>query len=218
MTIYEIRTDSAFLVGDTPPTQEEMRAALRELAPEVKPYQLSLTVEPEPYIDESFNPRAFMDNESTMACFHKRYTLGDEGHGYNSDDYEGWDEMEEAIQENENPDCILPLRLYDHSGISMSVGTASDWDSGRVGFIWAKKFPEETLEQLEARLRSEVEVYDTYLRGGIYRFTVKDSNGEVMESCTGFYSEEDARLDGEATLKATMNHLLETTNRVAQEK
>jgi len=166
-TIYEIRTDSAFLVGDTPPTQEEMRAALRELAPEAKPYQLSLTVEPEPYIDEFFDPRAFMSDDSTMACFHRRHILGDEGHGYNSDDYEGWDEMEKDIQENENPDCILPLRLYDHSGISMSVGTSSDWDSGRVGFIWAKKFPEETLEQLEARLRSEVEVYDTYLRGGI---------------------------------------------------
>jgi len=85
------------------------------------------------------NPRND-DNLGTMVCFHKRHLLGDENHGYTSNDYHGWDEVEAAIQKDEAGAIILPLYLYDHSGITMRT-TPFDchWDSGQVGLIFVSK-------------------------------------------------------------------------------
>ena len=102
----------------------------------------------------------------------------------------------------------LPLYLLDHSGITMSTGSFGDpWDSGQVGFIYTpirtvkaehgwKKMTTGRLQQVEAWLESEVEVYDQYLRGSAYGFEVVvqkvDEDGEwvdkdVRDSCWGFY-------------------------------
>ena len=57
-----------------------------------------------------------------------------------------WDYMLESLTEsdlvellNALPDCVLlPLYLYDHSGITMNTGGFScPWDSGQVGWIFA---------------------------------------------------------------------------------
>ena len=82
------------------------------------------------------NPRDW-DNLGTMAAFHQRYRLGDTDHGIDHRDYSSWDEMEAAII-RANPGCvILPLYLYDHSGIRMNTsGFHCPWDSGQVGFIF----------------------------------------------------------------------------------
>ena len=203
-------TTTTRLSSEQPPTPEQLARALREAPAQVtcEPYTLSLKVEPVDYVDDFYNPRDW-DHTSTMACFHRSYTLGDEN-DYRSDDYDNWDEMEEAIKEGSAPDCILPLSLYDHSGLSMSVGRSSGWDSGQVGFIFGTCEEGETPEQLEARLRYEVDLYDRYIRGEIYQFTVVDSLGEVLESCTGFFSEEDARADGEAALKTCWEYKTDT--------
>lgn len=39
--------------------------------------------------EDPLNPRTDWDNLGTMALFHKRYTLGDEGHGLYTSDFEG---------------------------------------------------------------------------------------------------------------------------------
>ena len=36
------------------------------------------------------------DNYTKLICFHGRYNLGDK-HEYNHNNYDGWDEMEQAI-------------------------------------------------------------------------------------------------------------------------
>lgn len=67
---------------------------------------------------------------------------------------------------------VLPLYLYDHSGITMSTGRFScPWDSGRVGFIYVTRKDCEAAgrvwdqENVEASLEDEVKVYDAYLTG-----------------------------------------------------
>jgi len=83
-------------------------------------------------------PRSW-DNLGTMVCFHNRYNLGDK-HDYNSNDYNGWDEMEKDIIKRENVGVILPLYLYDHSGITMNTtGFSCRFDSGQVGFIFVNE-------------------------------------------------------------------------------
>jgi hypothetical protein len=91
---------------------------------------------------------------------------------------------------------ILPLYLYDHSGITMSTGSFScAWDSGQVGWIVCDK---ETVDKefngdwelAEKCLQLEVEVYDQYLTGDVYGFIVEEFDGDdwhEVDSCHGFY-------------------------------
>ena len=144
------------------------------------------------------SPRTW-DNLGTMICFHGRYNLGDE----HSFDYNSFEEMEKAIEKQYDA-VVLPLYLYDHSGITISTSPFScPWDSGQVGFIaiskekarneygW-KAITKKRKELLTSYLEGEVETYDQYLRGDIFGFEILNSEGEVEDSCWGFYGEESA--------------------------
>jgi len=120
----------------------------------------------------SMDPREW-DNFGRMVCFHNRYALGDK-HDFNKNDYDSWDEVREAIK-GEGGVLILPLGIYDHSGISMYIGNTHDrWDGGQVGFIYVTQEDMDregvTIEKAEAILRNEVKVYDAYLTGNVYRW------------------------------------------------
>ena len=71
---------------------------------------------------------------------------------------------------------MLPLYLYDHSGLAMSTESFSgraphaECDSG---------------QKADALMRSEVAAYDSYLRGECYGFELY-KNGELSDSCWGF--------------------------------
>ena len=91
------------------------------------------------HIDESpFSPRE-NSNLGLMICFHSRYSLGDE-HNFKSSNYNSFEEMEQDIIRKLDVGELLPLYLYDHSGITMNTtGFNCHWDSGQVGFIVATK-------------------------------------------------------------------------------
>ena len=164
--------------------------------------------------DSPESPRCW-DNLGTMVCFHKRYNLGDK-HDYKSGDYDGWDEMEKDIIKRENVGVILPLYLYDHSGITMNTtGFSCNWDSGRVGFIFIskKKMLEEyggkvvtqkLKDRVEGYLKGEVETYDQYLTGDVYGYKVFKvetcdkgcEHEEELDSCWGIYGEENCMSEG----------------------
>ena len=152
------------------------------------------------------DPREW-DNLGTMICFHSRYNLGDKTN-YNHDDYNSWSELLEDIKKKDNPAIVLPLYLYDHSGLRMKVGSFAgflpqghaEFDSGQVGFIIAtkkaikesfmvKKIIKKTLAKAEKILRGEIETYDDYLSGNVFGFIVEDEEGENIDSCHGFYGE-----------------------------
>ena len=100
---------------------------------------------------------------------------------------------------------MLPLYLYDHSGLAMSTESFSgraphaEWDSGQVGWIYVskedalKEFGGEKItgairQKAETLMRSEVAAYDSYLRGECYGFELY-KNGELADSCWGFTGE-----------------------------
>jgi hypothetical protein len=167
--------------------------------------------------EDPMHPRTEFDNLGTMVCFHRRYNLGDEadGHGYKSDDFSGWDALQAKIKED-HPGCvILPLYLFDHSGLTIRTTSeqfracdSQGWDWGQVGFIFIsrEKINEEygdhggrTDEQIETYLRGEVETYDQYLTGDIWGFIVRgkpceacDGKGEESDSCWGFWGSDPA--------------------------
>lgn len=147
------------------------------------------------YPDEDpLNPRKEWDNLGVMYCWHGRYDLGD-NNPYSSPD--------DLYAELSKADVVLPLYLYDHSGITINTGEFSDpWDSGQVGYIVAyadairkewnvKRISKQLREKVRDILRSEVKMYDDYLTGNVYGYVIEDAMGNEIDSCWGFYGDTD---------------------------
>ena len=146
------------------------------------------------------SPRTSFDNLFTMVCFHNRYDLGDNGTGYKESDYDSFEELEKDIIKKENPAMILPIYMYDHSGITISTKPFScRFDSGQIGFIFvsaAKAREEFSCKRISKNIRGklmqnligEIEIYDMYLRGEVYSFTLYDKYDDCeIDSCSDFY-------------------------------
>jgi hypothetical protein len=147
------------------------------------------------------------ENLGNMICFHKRYTLGDKT-DLNSDMFDGWQEMYDYLIKEKKAIIILPLYLYDHSGISMKVGSFqgllpqghAEFDSGQVGFIYVTKEDLKRIGILKSRaeksLQSEVEVYNDYIQGNVYCI-VKETYNHNKEQvdydvCGGYFGYDEA--------------------------
>jgi hypothetical protein len=143
------------------------------------------------YLDyDAESPRTYMDNGTEMYCFHNRLRLGDD-HDLDASDYSGWDGMVSA--NTKQGDIVLPLYIYEHGGVTISTEPFScPWDSGRVGFIVVREdvirceFNGDREKALKC-LQSELNTYDQWLRGETYGFCIVDEDGDVIESCWGFY-------------------------------
>lgn len=160
------------------------------------------------------NPREW-DNIGKMVCFHNRYNLGDK-HSFSTvrDFIESlamelgmtWEQShnttDEALWKYINKKAvILPLYLYDHSGITMSTGSFNDpWDSGQVGWIYAtheaikqnymvKRLSKKLVNRAISLLEGEVKEYALYLEGNVWCFECIDEEGNTVDSCCGFYGD-----------------------------
>ena len=151
--------------------------------------------------DEGYeSPRDVNDTLGKMVCFHNRYCLGD-AHNNKISDYDSWEEVCESILKTygrNNIAVIMPLYLYDHSGLSISTTPYScRWDSGQIGFIFAtkedvrsnfkvKRVTSKLVERTREILLAEVEEYDSYLKGEVFGFILEDLEGNEIESFWGF--------------------------------
>jgi len=115
------------------------------------------------------------------------------------------DDLKKLLAEQKDI-IILPLYLYDHSGISISTGSFvgravhAEWDSGQVGYIYADhddilnnfgQVTPETVKQAKECLEGEVEAYDAYLCGDCWGYRTF-MYGHEMDSCWGFLGDIDA--------------------------
>jgi len=157
------------------------------------------------------SPREW-DNLGRMLCWHNRYSLGDK-HDYKTpQDFYDSDEYKDIVVK-------FPLRLYDHSGLSMS--TTKDypfndqWDSMQIGYIFvtkehmAKEYGKDweangKLDNATQVLLGQVETYDKYLRGQVFGYILEkvvacDSchhiDYDVEHSCFGYYAISDIAND-----------------------
>lgn len=160
------------------------------------------------------DPRAW-DNVGTMACWHGRYSLGDEQPKVSPSEYTyalaravddtlpEWDDATDAdVQRGREvfdaQYLHLPLYLYDHSGLTMRTTPFScPWDSGQVGFIYvsrAKAAEEWGANYIDVRvlagLLREVETYDQYLMGDVYGFEIEEAESFEKKSLKTGVTEE----------------------------
>lgn len=148
------------------------------------------------YIDpDPINPRKDYDNSTIMVHWHRKYDLGDEYHESCTAE-----ELKEEYADKGDPILhIMPLYLYDHSGLSISTGGFTcSFDSGQVGWVFvtqSKKdlmeFGEMTAEQWESVIKSDTKVYDDYLTGAVYGYEVTGKDGDHLESCWGYIGDID---------------------------
>jgi hypothetical protein len=136
-------------------------------------------------------------------------------------DPQAWSESDKRINDiiqkafDQHLAAMLPLYLYDHSGITMRVSPFScPWDSGQVGYIYVskatvrkeynvKRISKKLQKRVEKYLVGEVETYDDFLTGNVWGYIVDvdgariacetcehESRPEtVRDSCWGFYGD-----------------------------
>jgi len=157
-------------------------------------------------IDEDpINPRDF-DNVGVIICKHKKYFLGDQA-PFSIKDCGSWVEAREKIESQHAGEelLILPVYMMDHSGLCLSTKPFScPWDSGQIGFIYAKKGEEGLTDQeLQNLLEHEIKSYSKYIAGDVYQWSVINTiSGKCLDSCAGFLDYNEAQKDGEAALKS----------------
>jgi hypothetical protein len=126
------------------------------------------------------------------------------------DGYRAWtiQDLADKALDDSNVE-IAPLWLYDHSGLSLSLGQSCPWDSGQIGFAVVTKTAaikelgatDSTWRELASNcIRGEVATYSQYLEGDIYGYAVTDFDGEVVDSCWGFYGYSEAEKEGQEAL------------------
>jgi hypothetical protein len=143
--------------------------------------------------DDSVNPRTDFDHLGTMACWHRRYELGDKNNLGSPKEVMAYIEETRAVW--------LPVFMLDHSGLYFRTSDFQDpWDSGQVGYIFIerkkllKEFGRKVLtkklrQKAEEILRAEVEEYNDFHTGNVWGYTIVDPDGEEGDSCWGFYGD-----------------------------
>lgn len=190
--------------------------------------KLRLVIEQDEFPED---PRSW-DNLETMLCCHREYHLGDCNSNRETEEQlaeicRKYGKSDEEIDEmtfaeevqfilDQDDVCGLPLWLYDHSGISISTERICQWDSSLVGLIFVEKdfFIEHTCvtneenwkKEARGMLEDKIEVYNYFLQGNVYAWTLYepvvvikqsmdgkelsrkiDEEGKIVDSMSGFY-------------------------------
>lgn len=158
-------------------------------------YEIKIFYDPDP-----FSPRED-DNLTEIVLFNdSHYAFGDRA----MEDNEacalrrgGFPLLRRYLRRYEDVIHVEPIGMLDHSGIHIWAGGGTHWsdrdgwDSGTCGFalVTAKRrdeigTPEELIEKA---VEGEIETLDDYLNGNVYGFTITGPDGDVVDSCWGFY-------------------------------
>lgn len=177
---------------------------------------MSLTLEIEH--DPDFTPREW-DNLGHMLCYHRKYTLGDKEipEGCDPKEHESWVDIEDVLRKKHDAVIVLPLFLFDHSGLTMQTSSDSyrrqdsaGWDWGQVGLIWTsrkevreaymvKRLTADVRRRATQCLIGEVADYARYLEGDVWGYVIRDDR-VVVDSCWGFIGRDEVEAEGRQSL------------------
>lgn len=95
--------------------------------------------------------------------------------------------------------AIYPISRYEHSGVVYSIGEKNGWDYSPCGFyiVTDKSLKEygarNNKKSFERFIKAELENYNRYVNGEVYSFVLYNEQGEIEDSCCGFYDIESIR-------------------------
>ena len=168
------------------------------------------------YYDENCPSPCENYNLGTMVCWHHRHSLGHKHNYCDPNDFlislaedivgdpdkvqqMSIEQCEEIIRKNA---VILPLYLFDHSGLVMRTYPFSDpWDSGQVGWIYVlkekireeykiKNITKKVRDRVVSVLNAEVKTYSQWMEGDVYGYILEDTRNiekKEIDSCWGFF-------------------------------
>lgn len=129
------------------------------------------------------------DGFANLVMYHSRYNLpNDVDFPFRGDDYGSWEEIGQALRDDYGAALILPVFMFDHSGVSYRTEPYGDrWDSGQVGFIfatdaqireWQGLAPDapitpEIEKLITDGLRAEVDEYSAWAGGEVYGYIIE---------------------------------------------
>lgn len=191
----------------------------------VDTYRVTVINDPDP-----LNPRTDYDNMGIIISWARRYDLGDhEGDKlrrsleYDDVDITEIADVEDYLMKHYGVFAVLPVYMYDHSGISLSTTPfGCMWDSGQIGYIvttgdrymdWfgspnetidMSNIPvfEEQVKKAKEKMRNEIRVYDNYINGECYMYVIEKiveceecghREYDLLDVCGGFEDEDDAK-------------------------
>jgi hypothetical protein len=148
-----------------------------------------------------------------MVFMHRRYNLGDKHEFSSSEEFFEW--LEEERLEGRLY-YLKTVYMYDHSGIGFSLSNRQypfncPWDAGQIGVIYVahaklleefnlKEWNDEAIKIADKHMAGEIDTYNTFVSGGCMGFVTRTPEGEVLDSCWGFYDLETCKAQAEACI------------------
>lgn len=143
------------------------------------------------------DPREY-DAVGQLALKHPRYYLANET-DIHIDSIDNIQQLFDEIRRRYNVRMITGVQLYDHGGVELTLCSPDDyignWDTCLVGVAFIdndnpilKEYDKYTDEEIRNIVNEELEMYTQYLNGEVYSYVVEDSDGNVIDSCAGFYN------------------------------
>ncbi|MBY0379691.1 MAG: hypothetical protein K2P99_04755 [Burkholderiales bacterium] len=157
--------------------------------------------------DFPIHPRENSENLGQIYALHKRYQFSEIK--LDNSQCNSWQDEYSLIRKELDIALILPLYLYDHSGLAISLTPFScRWDSGQLGYIFVTKkrlreffdcrrISRNYLEKARKSLDLEVAEYNLYLQHEVYNVAVLDNTKQILDSCFGIYGYQNAQAIGE---------------------
>lgn len=164
------------------------------------------------YDHDPMDPREW--SETKMYCLSDRYNIGDK-HDYKPDSFESMGEFFDTLHEDEawtkNKIWIIcPVYFADYGGgnTALSLGSALERDyyedededekfncgSRPSGFMYLLEDAKGNFSNEGAAaqfMEDELKSYAQYMNGEVWCYVIEDRNGEVIESCGGYYDHTD---------------------------
>jgi hypothetical protein len=163
------------------------------------------------------SPRTAWDNLGTFYTAHRRYCPEQDFDRHFNIDEVYATRFTDFSASFKRDYIALPVYLYDHGGQTISsVPFSCPWDSGWFGIIavsagkvkkeygW-KKITDKRRNRILEYLQGEIDVYDSYLCGDVYGYTITDKDGNELNTCWGYYGDNGIK-DMERECKSIIDH------------
>ncbi|MDR1501805.1 MAG: hypothetical protein LBT43_05055 [Prevotella sp.] len=150
------------------------------------------------------SPRTFYENLGVIYTAHRNYQPEKDFYEHFGHD-EVFDKEFGIFTKSFLKEYIaLSVYLYDHSGLSVNTtGFSCRWDTSRFGIIavpvekvlkdfnW-KRITASRRMKIEAYLKEEIGIYNSYLHNEVYGYTITSENtGGEIGCCSGYYGDQE---------------------------